>query len=271
MHTIHFTKAEAALNDFLLVEDFDRAMPADERAAFAVAACHRRAGVGADGVIFFERSGEHDFVMVFHNPDGSTGSMCGNGGRAAALYAHTRGFAPRDMRFTVLDVEYRAIVDGSRVTLHFPPPRELRALDIVTPFRTTRPLHFVHTGAPHVVAILAEDTGDIESFDLSNAAFPLRWHPAFQPAGANVNVVALLPGGGARVRTFEKGVEAETMACGTGTIASALVLHHAMGLQPPLPLLTQGGHVLTVDFNATAPYEQLTLEGPARLVFEGRW
>lgn len=282
MPTVRFTKAEGAQNDFVIVDDRGRAFPIDARKRFTRLVCHRRKGVGADGTIFIEDHRESDFTMVFYNPDGSDGSMCGNGGRCAALYALRRGIAPEHMSFHTLDRLYRAEVSGESVRLFFPPPTSIRWPMPAGAGGADFPLYFVHNGAPHVV-VLYDDIplpaqSALEDFDLAAFARPLRHHADFQPEGANVNVARIDDDGLIRIRTFEKGVEAETEACGTGNLATAMIVHLVRRLPPPLRLLTRGGDTLIVGFDAeTSPSadpaelfsRSLFLEGPARLVFEG--
>ncbi|MBL0174903.1 MAG: diaminopimelate epimerase [Ignavibacteria bacterium] len=286
MRTYTFTKAEGAQNDFVIVEDLDRAIPVAERQAFARAACHRRRGVGADGAIFLERSDALDFTMAFYNPDGSHGSMCGNGGRCAALYALRKGLAPATMRFDVLDREYRAVVTDDAIRLYFPPPLEIREVRITTAIPLRPPLYFVHTGAPHLVVFL-ESIGEphaaaLDDLDVDALGRALREAPEFAPVGTNVNFLHIDHEGLVHIRTFEKGVEAETEACGTGTLAAGIITLAVRGLAPPVHLRTRGGDILTVGFlvpesgpgmpDAFSPAyyaNDLFLEGPARLVFEG--
>ncbi|MDH7514809.1 MAG: diaminopimelate epimerase [Bacteroidota bacterium] len=285
MTGIRFTKVEAAKNDFVIVEAAACPIPLGMRSAFSRSVCERRTGVGADGTIFLERSATHDFRMVFLNPDGSSGSMCGNGGRAAALYAALRGLAGYRMRFESLGKTYEAEVEGEMVLLRFPGGADLRPdFPIDVDFLTSRP-YFADTGAPHLVLFLDMFVGSprsIEAFDMLTYARILRYAPETMPAGANVNVLQEMEDGKLRIRTFEKGVEGETLSCGTGTVASALIAYAARGYRPPITLRTQGGDVLTVDFDAGSPStsdpgrwtrareaSSLTLRGPARLVFDG--
>lgn len=286
---IAFTKAEGAQNDFVVIEDLDRLIAREARVALARVVCHRRRGVGGDGVIFIERSqiAGHDFAMAFHNPDGSDGSMCGNGGRAAALYAFSRGIAGADMRFDVLERAYRAEVRDEGIRLHFPAPTviytDMRLEAYVHGAAQVFPARFVHNGAPHVVLLLADLpaalAAPIDAVDLDAIGRALRNHPMFRPDGANVNIVDT-SGDVLRIRTFEKGVEGETQACGTGTLAAGMMVHAATGASAPLALRTRGGDLLRVHFDADAQHPlhdpahyatALALEGPARLVFEGRW
>jgi diaminopimelate epimerase len=288
MARIRFTKAEGAANDFVIVDDREARIPPERRAAFSQVSSDRRRGVGSDGTIFIDGSATHDFAMAFYNPDGSVGSMCGNGGRCAALYAADRGIAASPMRFDVLGRSYNAVVDGVRVSLSFPPPLhlefgvhlELTAMPGTTPLALRA--HLVHTGAPHLVLLSAElpalDSLPFDDLPVERLGRTLRNHMRFQPEGVNVNFLRVAKDGLLHLRTYEKGVEAETFACGTGTVAAALAAHALCGIAPPVRVRTRGGDTLTVDFtprqesaldDPTHYADGLTLEGPAALVFDG--
>jgi len=288
MRTILFTKAEGAQNDFLLIDDRDSVIPVDERKVFTRAACHRRKGIGADGTIVIERSAVNDFTMAFYNPDGSDGSMCGNGGRCAALYAYTHQIAHAEMAFDVLGQTYRAYVDGDKVRLFFPAPRSVRTNLLLEVNATSVPYHYVHNGAPHVVIFLEEipDQTTLDALDMHALGKAIRWHASFQPEGCNVNVISIADDGATSIRTFEKGVEAETEACGTGNLAAGIIAYLRHKIMLPIVMHTHGGDVLTVGFEAKAQSQEksmnlpidhspeifainLFLEGPAHLVFDG--
>lgn len=281
MNTIHFTKAEGAQNDFVIVDDRQAALSHDERVRFTRAISHRRKGAGSDGVIFIDAARDVDFRMSFYNPDGSVGSMCGNGGRCAALYAFTNGIAGELMRFDVLDGVYSARVEGSMVTLSFPAPRSVGDKEIVHGELGAMSCVFIDTGAPHVVLFHDELPEQFRvpyhELDMRHIGKSLRWHERFAPRGTNVSVLGQVAGEWA-IRTFEKGVEDETEACGTGTVAAAIALHLHRDLPTPIALRTHGGDCLIVDFNARTEYAptdpervsaNLSLQGPAVLVYEG--
>ncbi len=281
IHTIHFTKAEGAQNDFVIVDDREGRFDEAVRQKFAVWSAHRRKGVGSDGCIFIDRSDTHDFMMSFYNPDGSVGSMCGNGGRCAALFALQNGIAGEDMRFDVLKRSYRAQVDGSIVRLSFPPPERIEHGIMLDVADMSCEVDFIDTGAPHVLvftdALPAALRSALADVDMTHVGRLLRHHPHFAPRGTNVNVLERGEDGIIAIRTFEKGVEAETEACGTGTLAAGMSAHLRLGIDPPVRLRTHGGDLLTVHFSPGAVPEtdplyfaaDLVLEGPAHLVFEG--
>ncbi|MCB2203365.1 diaminopimelate epimerase [bacterium] len=281
MRSIHFTKAEGAQNDFVIVDDRDGMIDEELRRRFSIWSSHRRKGVGSDGSIFIDRSATHDFVMAFYNPDGSVGSMCGNGGRCAALFAERNGIAGNDMRFEVLGRSYHAVVDGSNIRLAFPPPEEISREITLQWEGEACSLDFIDTGAPHALlfasALPSVLRRLLQDVDMQRVGTALRHHEHFAPRGCNVNVLEAGEDGVFSIRTFEKGVEAETEACGTGTLAAGMAAHLRLGTAPPIRLRTHGGDVLTVHFSPgdwpqdDPRYfaEGLVLEGPAHLVFDG--
>jgi diaminopimelate epimerase len=283
MRRISFTKAEGAQNDFVIVDDRSRALTDEDRRLFAQRTAHRRRGVGSDGTIYIDTSGTHDFTMHFYNPDGSVGSMCGNGGRCAALYAWKKHIAASEMRFEVLGRSYTASISGGEVTLSFPSPQSIEGRMELDTSMGGIPLFPIDTGAPHVV-VLHEHlpsglSADFEELDMKSIGRLLRHHEHFAPVGVNVNVLRRR-GDAFDIRTFEKGVEDETEACGTGTIAAAIAAHIHYGTAPPLELHTHGGDTLHVGFSPASERNvldtrhyahELYLRGPARLVFDGEY
>jgi diaminopimelate epimerase len=315
---LRFTKAEGAQNDFLIVDDRDNLLSDAQRSAFAVSSCHRRRSVGGDGVIFIVPSDDNDFRMEFYNPDGSHGSMCGNGGRTAALWAYVHGIAPVSMHFDVLGKTYQAEIFEESVRLYFPSPQGIVTGMKIEDGNGELTVHFADTGAPHAVVLLEElrecwNTGaifgrgivhpagvraagadaalveslvgaELDALDVRAIGSLIRHHQRFQPVGANVNFIDFKSDGTIVVRTFEKGVEAETEACGTGNIASAIIAHILRGIPPPITLRTHGGDLLHVGFEPPPVMQlrdgecaidpamfasNLYLEGPAKMVYEG--
>ncbi len=270
--TMPFSKYEGAKNDFLLIDNREGTFPRGAMRGFARAACHRRTGVGADGVIFIEGGGRHDFRMLFFNPDGSDGSMCGNGGRCAVLFAAALGIAGDPVAFELLGAEYRGEFAGDSIRLHFPPPTQL-ALNLN--LNLNLKIHFLHTGAPHAVLFLEEigppwSASTLEDLAVDALGAEIRRHARFAPGGANVNFLSIGSGGVIALRTFEKGVEAETESCGTGTIASALIAALLKNLSSPVTLRSHGGDILRVGFERKGEeFGGVYLEGPARRVFDG--
>ncbi len=196
------SKYSANGNDFVIYHTFQK----KERSNEAQKLCHRQNGVGADGLIVLVPHAEYDFEWQFYNADGSEASMCGNGSRAAAHYAFTHGLAPKSMRFLTGAGVIHAKVNGNMVQSELTPPKILKK-DVTHEGRTWWK---IDTGVPHMVTF----TDDIENFDIKSAR-ELR-----HKEDANVNIACILPDGNMRVRTYERGVEDETLACGTGMAAS---------------------------------------------------
>jgi diaminopimelate epimerase len=263
-----FSKMHGAGNDFLMVAqaDLERAGLAPD-ASLVVRLCDRRRGVGADGLIVIGPHAEADFAMTYFNSDGGEAEMCGNGARCAFAFARTSGLVGPDGGVcATASGRVAGAFAGDLVAVDLTPPRDL-ALDVSAagehPFAH---LHSVNTGVPHLVVPVDE----VESVDVARWGRRLREDPAFAPAGINVNWVAPQAYGDAWVmRTYERGVEAETLACGTGASAVALVLT-ALGLaESPVDLLTRGGDGLTIEVSDAPDGTCLRLTGPAVTVFRG--
>jgi diaminopimelate epimerase len=257
-----FFKMTAAGNDFMVFDNRTLHLPVERWTQLARRACTRALSVGADGVILLETSLKADVRARFLNPDGEP-TFCGNGARCAARLAYLQGWAPARMVVETDRGLHRAEVSGTSVTFEMPDPEGFESVEVTALGRSWRGA-FVDTGVPHFVAIEAESTDG--PIDLAGKA--LRSHPHFGAAGANVNFVAPRPEGGFSIRTFERGVEAETLACGTGCVAAALTLVADGRSRSPVILRTRSGSDVGVRFEG--PPERATgvrLEGEARLVY----
>jgi diaminopimelate epimerase len=264
-HAIRFTKASGAGNDFILLDNRTGRLP-EGHAALARTLCSRPFGVGADGLLVLEPSSRADFVMKYYNADGSYGGMCGNGGRCIARYAHAKGIVGRGMRFEALDHVYRAecLDNVVRLTMKDPGALELdvrlagEGLDVTG--------QFIDTGSPHYVIL----TENIESPDVVNLGRRIRHHSRFKPGGTNVDWIKRMPDGSLAMRTYERGVEAETLACGTGSVAVAVVGVLLLGLASPVTVRARSGELLSISLTRSGSHlVQPVLEGSAHLVFEG--
>jgi len=262
---IHFVKASGAGNDFVLIDNTSGSLSADH-SSLAVILCKRHTGIGADGLIVLEKSVKADFAMKYYNADGSYGGMCGNGGRCAALFARGTGLAKSKLSFEALDFIYQAEVAGQsvRLTMKNPGPITTRKLRIQSKeFELT----CVDTGSPHVVIF----DPNLENIDVLGIGREIRVHESFNPHGTNVNFVANELDGEIAYRTYERGVEAETLACGTGAVAVAIAAHLRKGVGPPVALRTRSNEKLTVSFQYDGElYINVILDGPAIILFEGK-
>jgi diaminopimelate epimerase len=262
-------------NDFVLIDDRDEAFPAADRGLIA-RLCHRRTGIGADGIVLLRRSSRADGRVRFFNADGGEAEMCGNALRCAARFAFECGAAGRSMNVETAAGRLGADVlpEGGLVQLRMTPPADWRlelelAMDGGAP-----PLRcgHVNTGVPHAVIedpdLPRPPSGSGDAF--LAVAPRVRRHRAFDPAGANVNTVCVTGPGSLSVRTFERGVEGETLACGTGVTACALIMARRGRVAPPVAVTVASGDVLTVDFRLSAQgAEAVTLRGPTADVFDG--
>ena len=217
---VSFTKMSGAGNDFIVIDHRVPLIPVAEQAGFAKRVCRRMFSVGADGLILIENSAVADFRWRFYNGDVSVAEMCGNGARCAARFAYTRGIAGARMSFETLAgiIEAEICCDDDTVRLRMTAPCDFRTNLLVILAGKEKLLSFVNSGVPHAVLFMEEE----ESVPVQEWGKIVRFHPLFQPAGTNVNFVQKLAENTIRVRTYERGVEDETMACGTGAVASAL-------------------------------------------------
>jgi len=262
---IPFWKMQGAGNDFILVDDRARTFPVTDRNWIA-AVSRRRTGVGCEGVILIQPSQESSFCMRFFNPDGSEVEMCGNGARCVARLAHELGAAPANLTIETRAGILRAEVMGQIVRLHLTPPGDWRLNGTLAVAGRELRYGFVNTGVPHVVARVE----NLTDWDVRAMGRAIRYHEAFAPAGANANFIIVTGPQSIRVRTYERGVEDETLACGTGIAASALIAARSGYVTPPVRVTAASGDVLTVDFTLTSDGAgNVTLLGPAVHVFEG--
>ena len=264
---IEFCKMSGHGNDFILVDNWDGGVAPEDMPQMAQAVCRRRTGVGADGIVFVEPGpDEVDFAWRFFNADGSEGEMCGNAGRCVARFANMTGIAPTDMSFMTKVGVIRAEVRPETVIIQLTKPGE-PVLDVDLDIDGTQMTFCsLNTGVPHAVTWV----DNIEGVDVVNLGRTIRNHKHFQPAGTNANFVQVLPSGRLYVRTFERGVEDETLACGTGVTASVL-LSHLKGLaQSPTRVLTRGGEELLVYFKKKDDgFDEIFLEGKVRVAYTG--
>ena len=252
-------------NDFLLVDDRSLSFPAADGAWIADIA-RRRTGVGSDGVILIQPSRTSDFRMRFFNPDGREADMCGNGARCVARLALDLGVASRRMTIETNAGPLCAELIGRQVRLEMPPPHGWQMNRQLTLDAMSLAYSFVNTGVPH--AVIEED--DLDGCDVVGRGKAIRRHAAFAPAGTNVNFIRVMGPQALAVRTYERGVEDETLACGTGIAAAALVAARLGRVRPPVQVTARGGAVLTVDFRPSVDgAANVTLLGPAEHVFEG--
>lgn len=231
--------------------------------------CDRHRGVGADGVMLLvrSRSGQADWAWDFHNSDGSTGEMCGNGARCFARFVQKLTGNVAGFRFETGAGIITASFNGARVTVNLTTPQGLRLNESIPLSVGPQTLHSLNTGVPHAVLYVP----DADQAMVMQLGPEIRRHAHFSPRGTNVNFVQVLGPNHIRVRTFERGVEGETLACGTGVSAAAMISARVHKFVSPVTVQVQGGDQLEVSFKDNGDgFDEVRLSGPADFVFEGR-
>lgn len=262
---IAFWKMHGAANDFIVVDDRALDFPAHDR-RWMQRIMSRHTGVGSEGVLLIQPSRQADFRMRFFNPDGGEVDMCGNGARCIARLAHELGVAPARMAFETGAGLVRAEMHGGHVQLTMTPPRDWRLDRTLTIDGRPYAYHFVNSGVPHVVVEVPELSG----VDVQRVGAAIRYHPEFAPKGTNANFIQVIGPDCIWLRTYERGVEAETPACGTGIVAAGLLAGRSGRVQPPVKVVPASGDTLVVNYRLTADgAEDVTLYGPAAHVFRG--
>lgn len=273
---LEFTKLSGAGNDFIAINNMDGNFAQEGREALFRQWCRRGLSIGADGVLVVEPAepgSNADFRMRYYNADGGEAETCGNGSRCIARFAYTSGVAPRQMTFQTMAGDYRAeVLENGHVRLEMSDafdfhqavavnPRDLRSL-------AGHEVHFINTGVPHAVILLDED--DLTGVPVVTVGRSLRHSPTFAPAGTNVNFVRLTGPHSLQVRTYERGVEDETLACGTGCIASAILAARLKAVSTPVEVTTASGEILLIGFTSTPKGATgISLQGSANIIFRG--
>ena len=266
--SIVFTKMSGSGNDFIIIDNRESIIKDSAKRDFVSKICVPKLSVGADGVIFIEDSKKVDFKWDFYNDDGSSAEMCGNGGRCVARYAYEKNIASKKMSFETIAGIVSAEVKESYVRIKLTPPKNFQTNLNIKLNGIEFKVDSLDTGVPHAI-IYTEDIANEDVFGIGQG---IREHSAYAPAGTNVDFVQRQDENKLKIRTYERGVEGETLACGTGVVASALLASRLGLVKPPVLVETQGGEVLTVDFKITDGDEnfgEVFLEGSAKIVFEG--
>ena len=264
---VRFWKLEGAGNDFLGLDG--RAGGFQLKRQQIADLCDRRRGVGADGVLVVEKPKVRgaDFRMRYYNSDGGEAEMCGNGARCFALLAR----AVSGRKWNVLRIQTQAglvtlQIRGQEVQVSMTEPTKLRLGRKLVVAGRKLAVDFLNTGVPHAVLFVRS----VRSIDVAKQGRAIRYHSAFAPSGTNVNFVEIGRGNRIHVRTYERGVEGETLACGTGVVAASILSNLRRGLRPPIQVATRGGDNVRVGFSMENGHaRKVTLQGPARIVYRG--
>ncbi len=282
MDKISFVKMTGAGNDFIVIDkdaNTDLVLSQDDIKKL----CNRRYGIGADGIILISTGGNFNFNMEYFNADGSTGSLCGNGARCAIKFAFDKGFLQSEKaRFLSNGIEYSGFVtDAGQIQFNLNQPSKIKLNFKVKAAGQLITASYAETGSPHVVIKtddLLKDVKDLRSSYKDINEVPvfsigreIRSLPEFAPGGVNVNFIEL-KNDKLIIRTYERGVEDETFACGTGAAAAAIVSHLNYDFSPPVLLITKGGNELKVDFKyMQGSFSDVSLTGPADFVYTGEF
>ncbi len=266
---LFFSKYVASGNDFIILDNISGEIDTMclDLGDVARDICRRRLSVGADGLLVLESSARADIRMRIINPDGSEASMCGNGARCAALYVSDNG-AGSDLKIETGAGIIGASVAGDNVKVRMSDPHGIELGLKLGVGDTIATVHKINTGVPHAVHMVE----DIENFPVEEYGRKIREHSAFSPQGTNVNFVGDPKNNLAPLRTYERGVESETLSCGTGTVASAVVLGLLGQAESPAGIRTRSGEILTVYFRIFPGHivRDVYLEGSARKAYEGK-
>jgi len=266
---ITFTKMVASGNDFIIIETRSQRPETRNLKSLARRICDRKYGVGADGLLILEKSRKADLKLRIFNPDGSEPQMCGNGVRCVALWQS----AKRKAQSARLKIETKAGIIESKVNkdnvkIKLTEPKDIK-LDFPIEINN-RPLkvNFINTGVPHTIIFVE----GLDKIDVANIGRQIRFHKRFLPEGTNVDFVQIIDDNNIKIRTYERGVEQETLACGTGAVAAALLyaICYMLYANSRINVYTKGGEILTVEFKRIDnKFEDVWLEGKVRIVYRG--
>lgn len=269
---LEFVKMNGAANDFIMVDN--RAGTIRLSGPQVARLCDRRRGIGSDGLILIEPERAHDFFMHYYNPDGGEEVMCGNGARCAAHFAASLGLGSAEsgattIRFLTGSGAIDARVTAGRVSMSMMDARGMRRNLTTKVAPRGAAVHFMVVGTRHAVVPL-DDATTLTADEVVQFGRALRYDPAFAPEGANVNFASLAPNGRMYLRTYEKGVEAETLACGTGSVASAVLFAHEGRVKSPVCVVQHSGDELVISFEPAADGAgRVRMDGPVQVSFRG--
>lgn len=257
---IQFHKYSATGNDFVLIDDRNLSFPTDN-IKLIKKICGRKIGVGADGVILLQPSETSDFQMRHFNPDGSEAEMCGNGARSIIRFAKSLGIIKEKARFQSMLDSHEGMISDEWIKIKMNP---VRNMDLKRQVKLPADLEnggYLEIGVPHFIVF----TNKINEVDVNKIGREISHNPVFIK-GTNVNFVQIISGNRIHIRTFERGVEEETLSCGTGATASAILAYKLKKVRPPVMVAVPGGELI-IDFETN--YENIWLSGPAEEVYQG--
>ena len=262
---IPFWKMHGAGNDFVVIDDRELTFPANDH-DFIAHLGTRNFGVGSEGIMLIQPSDDTDFRMRFYNPDGGEAEMCGNGARCIARLAHELGVAGPTMTFNTVAGTIGATIDGDQVTVEMTDPFDWTINGSIELLGTTYTYHAVNTGVPHVVI----EVDDLENCDIVGLGAAVRYHENFNPNGTNANFIQITGADSLNVRTYERGVEGESMACGTGMVACGILMGKLGKVTAPVKVTCRSNALITINYEDDADsVKNVTMHGPATHVYRG--
>lgn len=266
LRLISFWKMSGSGNDFIIIDNRDLSLRIVDLPAFVRRVCERKVSVGADGLFLIEPSTVADFKWQFFNSDGSVAEMCGNGSRCVARFAYLNGIAGQTMSFETLAGIITAEVIDDRVKVRLTDPSPLKIAQKITLDGRECILDCIDTGVPHAVCFVDEP----QTCPVFEQGRKIRRHEFFQPRGTNADFACVLDRQRMKVRTYERGVEGETLACGTGVVAAVLAAAGRHLVDSPVDVTVQSGETLRVFFTRREDgFEEIYLEGKVKMVYQG--
>ncbi len=266
MEQISFYKLSGSGNDFIIIDNRNNVVDKKDLSNFIKSVCRRKMSVGADGVILVEDSDTVDFKWRFFNSDGSTAEMCGNGARCVARFAYINKIAGSVMSFETESGIVSAQVTQDRVKIKMPDPTDLMTDNTLDLGNGSLSVSSINTGVPHVV-VNVDSIDDVKVVKLGRK---IRFHERFAPAGTNVNFICPQKDDILAIRTYERGVEDETLACGTGSVAGAIVMAYKFRIKSPINVMPRSKGCLTIHFKEKkGKFYDIYLEGDARIIYKG--
>jgi len=263
---IEFYKMSGSGNDFIIIDNFDLSLDVDDLSNFARNICPRKISVGADGLVVIEPSDVADFKWRFFNSDGSAAEMCGNAARCVARFAHMKGIAPEKMSWETIAGIISADVNGDTVKVKLTDPSPVDPGITIKADGQQFILDSINTGVPHAVLF----TADLDHYDVFHNGRKIRYHEYFAPRGTNADFAAVTDRHNIRLRTYERGVEDETLACGTGMVAAVLTAAQRGLVESPVDVLVQSGETLRIYFEKqNGLWQEIYLEGKVKIIYQG--
>ncbi|KUG24431.1 diaminopimelate epimerase [hydrocarbon metagenome] len=263
---IEFYKMSGSGNDFIIIDNRDLSLNVGDLPTFARRVCKRKISVGADGLVIIEPSEKADFKWHFYNSDGSVAEMCGNASRCVARFANLKGIAAEKMSWETIAGIIGAEVKGDVVKVKLTDPSSVEAGIKIEADDQKLILDSIDTGVPHTVAFV----DDIDNYDVYNIGRKIRHHKHFVPRGTNANFASVINRNKIKVRTYERGVEDETLACGTGMVAAVLTAAQRGLVDSPTDVLVKSGETLRIYFeNQKGLWREIFLEGKVKIVYQG--